>query len=173
MLSRSNFSHVYWGKNHYFSREPRLYEGVSVRWSVGWSVRNAFFGGQRQYGERLMSCTYTNLLRFNYSEINNNNCGKLLFINPHRVLRANHFHNCIKRIYSGCYVKTGRVLKVWVPLKGWVKLYKLYLNIKPLIRMSLKFFVFLANSYLWRSKLGTTEKKTILGPSKEAALTHR
>ena len=32
---------------------------MSVRWSVCWSVGNAFVGGNRQYSERLLSCIRT------------------------------------------------------------------------------------------------------------------
>ena len=60
---------VTYDSTHLFSREPRLYErvcpyvGPSVRRSVSPSVRrsvgNAFVGGQRRAGERLISCIRT------------------------------------------------------------------------------------------------------------------
>ena len=53
----------------------------SVRWLVGWSVRNAFVGGQRQDGERLKSCLYTNLFCLMFITVFHTN------VNPFHIVR--------------------------------------------------------------------------------------
>lgn len=50
-------------------------------------------------------------------------------------------------INSGCYVKTERVLKVWVALKFWS--YKLYQYVKPLIRVRLNLILLLGQILIY------------------------